>query len=169
MKIYGCNLLYQEFMPDYLFAIDPFMVEQIKIDAPACQFRETPQDEQFEPAEANPARPRNNTGMVAMLNAIRDGNTVLNLVGFDFVLSSVENCVSNLFDGQPGYGPETRCSLADTYNRCKYFIWFSQQHKNVTFRFIFPEERSYTHTRLPPFVQFEYATYQSVVNVSNPT
>ena len=72
-KIYGCNALYRDFkpdyiLPDYLVAIDPLLIEEIKdSDFPQDRFIEPPFAEQFEPAECNPGRPRSNAGMNAML------------------------------------------------------------------------------------------------------
>ena len=57
---FGCNALYRDFkpdyiLPDYLVAIDPLLIEEIKnSDFPKDRFIEPPFAEQFEPAECNP-------------------------------------------------------------------------------------------------------------------
>ena len=50
--------------------------------------------QQYEPAECNPARPRSNAGMNAMLEAIKKGFTTLYMFGFDFILDDPKGIVT---------------------------------------------------------------------------
>ena len=87
MPVYGCNALYRKFTPDKLFAIDDGIIgEIIQSSFPLDKFIVPPKDEQYEPAEYNPLRPRENTEMVSMRYAIKDGFNQLNRYGMDFLI-----------------------------------------------------------------------------------
>lgn len=159
MPIYGCNALYREYIPDMLFAIDPKMIKEI-IDSkfPLKQFAVPPYDEQFEPAEFNPARPRENTGMVAMKYAIKKGFNQLNCFGMDFLIDSPKLNMENIFDGTNCYDESTRASVQDCINRTRYFDWFTDKHPDVEFVAVFPEDIIQTQNfRLAPKKNFNYS------------
>jgi len=149
---FGCNALYRDFkpeyiLPDYLVAIDPVMIQEIKdSDFPSERFIEPPFHEQFEPAECNPARSRSNAGMNAMLEAIKMGFKTLYMFGFDFVLKDQYFSISNLYDGTNGYGPETRASYNDNINRCLYMTYIAQKNPNINFKFVLPRSQRKIHT-----------------------
>ena len=149
---FGCNALYRDFkpeyiLPDYLVAIDPVMIQEIKdSDFPSERFIEPPFHEQFEPAECNPARSRSNAGMNAMLEAIKMGFKTLYMFGFDFVLKDQYYSTSNLYDGTHGYGPETRASYNDNINRCLYMTYIAQKNLNINFKFVLPRSQKEIHT-----------------------
>ena len=143
--IFACNAAYRGQDPDlisFLVAFDEKMVMEIKgSDFPLDKLIVPSLEEQYEPAAANPNRPRNNAGMVAMNEAIKRGYDDLLCVGMDFILEDPALNVGNLYDGTNAYGPETRASYEDTKNRCRYLEWFVDQHPTVKFRFLF--EKSY--------------------------
>ena len=149
---FGCNAMYRDFkpdyiLPDYLVAIDPLLIEEIKnSDFPKDRFIEPPFAEQFEPAECNPARPRSNAGMNAMLEAIKKGFSTLYMFGFDFILDDPTFSVQNLYDGSNGYGPETRASYNDNINRSMYMTYIAQKNPNVNFKFVLPRDQNKIHT-----------------------
>ena len=145
--IWGCNALYRDWenegpnrrfmLPEYLVAIDDGIISEIESsEFPSDRFIVPPRDEQYEPAEVNPNRPRSNAGMVAMIEAIRKGATTLICFGFDFLLPGN---VTNMYDGTDNYGMETRATAQDNMGRCRYLQWFVEQNSNVQFFFSFPE------------------------------
>lgn len=143
--IYGCNALYRDFpefdVPDYLIAIDQPIIDEINnSDFPKDRFIVPPYDEQFEPKECNPTRPRSNAGMNAMIEAIRHGHTNLYCIGFDFFVRDRDFSTKNIYDGTNNYGPEHRASYEDNMNRVKYFDWFAQKNPDVTFWVVFNEQ-----------------------------
>lgn len=136
--IIGCNALYRDFEPDFLVTIDHKMEIEIKnSNFPLDRLIVPPHDEQYEPAEYNPIRPRSNAGMNAMLEAIRMNHKELYCIGFDFMYSD-DRSVSNLYDGTNAYEKETRASFQDTVARVRYFDWFASQHKYTDFIMVYP-------------------------------
>lgn len=146
---YGCNALYREFEPDWLVAIDNGIIQEIKESHfPQERFHIPPVEEQYEPAEVNPGRPRSNAGMNAMELAIRHGHNKLVMIGFDFLIEDKEISVSNMFDGTSNYGPETRANYADNSGRTRYLSWFMDKYQEVEFLFAYPRG-SYRFKYLP--------------------
>lgn len=147
--IFGCNALYREWWPDFLVSIDPGIINEILTSKfPKDRIIIPEYDQQFEPAEFNPARPRENSGMVAMKEAIKRGYKTLYCFGFDFLLDNDEAKQSNVFEGSKHYGLETKASLHDIGNRVKYFQWFALKNSDVEFVFLYPKEYdnySFTH------------------------
>lgn len=145
--IFGCNALYRDFddhaIPDWLIAIDPHMIAEIRLSSfPQDRFIVPPPSEQWEPAECNPNRPRSNAGMNAMQAAIRKGHKELVCVGFDFLIGDRNKSISNLYDGTPNYGPETRANYMDNNGRANYLNWFALQNPGVQFTFAYPSGNS---------------------------
>lgn len=135
---FGCNAIYRDFEPDILVALDEEIISEIlDSEFPKDRFIIPPLDEQFEPAIFNPARPRNNAGMIAMSEAIRMGFRILHCIGMDFVIDDPAANMSNVYDGTDCYGPETRASYHDCINRCKYMNWFAATNPHILFRFMF--------------------------------
>lgn len=148
--IYGCNALYREFEPDWLVSIDEGIINEIRTSTfPQNKFHVPPQDEQYEPAEVNPGRPRSNAGMNAMELAIRHGYKKLFMIGFDFLIEDKAASVSNIFDGTNNYGPSTRANYADNGGRTRYLSWFMNKYSDVEFFFAYPREKNWTFRQLP--------------------
>jgi hypothetical protein len=133
--LFACNLGYIDLPYDKLFAIDEQIIREL-IEK-NISFIDVPDSMKWEPAEVNIHRPRNNTGMVAMQWAIFEGYRNLHLYGFDFVLDTPEEKMSNVFAGHHLYGPETACSFADSFNRLKYLKWMQDKNPDVNFTFYF--------------------------------
>jgi hypothetical protein len=139
--IVGCNALYREFEPDFLVAIDPVMIEEIESsNFPKEKFVIPPAHEQYESQEYAPYGRRSNAGMNAMDLAIGRGCKTLYCIGFDFLLEDKQACMSNVYQDTPAYGPDTRCSHTDTYNRALYLDWFASKYSNIQFYFAFPRD-----------------------------
>lgn len=137
--IFGCNALYRDFWPHYLIAIDKGIIEEIEqSDFPLTRLIVPPYDQQFEPAEFNPLRPRENAGMIALRSAIGMGIDHLYCLGFDFLINDQVESVSNMYSDTNNYGPMTKTSYADTLKRVKYFDWFCSKHPEVQFHMVFP-------------------------------
>jgi hypothetical protein len=94
-------------------------------------------DERFESSEYSHIRRRNNTGMIAMDYAIKDDNTILYCLGFDFILDG-EISTDNVYKNTVNYGPETHANVSDNYYRIKYLTWFANKNPNVRFVFVVP-------------------------------
>lgn len=162
--VVGCNALYRDTyvknkwdLPDYLVAIDPTIIEEIKeSEFPQQRFVVPPEEEQWEPVDYhlemsgidkrglmlnNPGlmeqitTPRSNAGMNAMQLAIRKGAKTVYLLGFDFILAT-DQSTSNLYEGTHAYGPETAAGHSDSVNRTKYMNWFAERNPDVAFVFV---------------------------------
>ena len=142
---FGCNALYRDFTPDYLVAIDDKIIEEItQSDYPMNRFIVPPNEEQYEPAEHNPNRPRSNAGMNACFEAIKKDFKTLFLFGFDFILED-QISVKNIYDGSNCYGPETRANYNDNSNRAKYFDYMAKKNPDVNFKFVLPRDIGIIH------------------------
>mgnify|MGYP003149779602 CR=1 FL=1 len=120
---FGCNALYRDFTPDYLVAIDDKIIEEItQSDYPMNRFIVPPNEEQYEPAEHNPNRPRSNAGIL-----------------------EDQISVKNIYDGSDCYGPETRANYTDNHNRAKYFEYMAKKNHNVNFKFVLPRDIGIIH------------------------
>lgn len=142
---FGCNAIFREFIPDYLFAIDPIPVWEIMSSSACSNFVPTPLFYQFEDPEYhnyNPSRPRNNAGMVAMQYAIEQGGfEQLNCYGFDFLLeNNSEYLTKTVYDGSLGYQGTNNATLQDILCRIEYFKWFVRKHSSVKFNFYYPSQ-----------------------------
>lgn len=159
--IIGCNALYREFMPDYIVSIDAGIINEIRgSDFPKDKFIVPPLEEQWEPEECNPNRPRSNAGMNAMAEAIKMGHNILICLGFDFLIEDAKQSVSNLFHGSKNYGLDTRASAMDNPGRIRYLRWFANRHKGCEFHFVFPENTSLTS--MPDCGNIHFVSYNDV-------
>jgi len=138
---FGCNALYREWVPTWLISIDKGISPEIRTSSfPNDKHIVPPLDEQHEPVEYNPNRPRSNAGMNAMAEAIKKGYNQLYILGMDFILADNKYTMSNLFDGTENYGMETRATERDQLARCGYLTWFCRKHNDTSFRFVFPRD-----------------------------
>jgi hypothetical protein len=141
-EIYGCNALYRDFNGwDYLVAIDDRMIAEITKAAESPDSNISgdiifpPEEERYEVTTGR----RSNSGMNAMLEAIRRNNNVLYCIGFDFILNG-EDSVDNIYLDTEGYEAHTQQGLQQAnYNRVKYLEWFATQFPEVKFIFVIPQ------------------------------
>ena len=140
--LYGCNALYRDFNEyDFIVAIDDGIIEELKTNLDnQSRIIIPPEDERWESAEYSNQRRRNNVGMVAMDSAIKNGNNLIYLLGFDFILDG-EDSVDNVYKDSKNYGPETHAREEDNYFRLKYFEWFVSQHLGVSVIFVVPDHK----------------------------
>jgi len=144
--IFGCNALYRNFNNfDYLVAIDDRMIQEL-IEVTTSDSNNMsgeviipPEDERWESVEYSPHRRRSNAGMNAMLEAIRRGHNVLYCLGFDFILEG-EKSIENIYRGTKNYEPNTQSNTSDNYFRVRYCDWFVNQHDDVKFVFVVPDD-----------------------------
>lgn len=142
---FGCNALYRDWWPTYLVAIDDKIIQEIEeSNFPLERFIEPDDEEKWEPAEVNPARPRSNAGMNAMMEAIRRGHDELWCLGFDFLIADRGQSVSNIYDGTNAYGPETRANPQDNFGRIRFLAWLVGENPDITFNFVFDRNDVYT-------------------------
>jgi len=145
--MFGCNALYRDYypkhdLPDYLVAIDPGIITEIECSTfPASRFIVPPTNEQWEPAAANPNRPRSNAGTNAALEAMKMGHKQLIFIGFDFLQQDIQQSVSNMYDGTDNYGMDTRASPDDNLGRISYMQWIGKQNPDVSFIFAYPNNQ----------------------------
>lgn len=135
--IFGCNALYRSFDGyDYLVAIDNRMIDEIKTTEKRLSGKSIfpPEEERYEETTGR----RNNAGMVAMREAIKQGHNILYCLGFDFILEGNQS-VSNVYKDSRNYEPHTQSNIEDNYNRIKYLEWFSDQYPEVKFVFVIPD------------------------------
>jgi hypothetical protein len=145
--IFGCNALYREFEEfNYLVAIDDRMIKELSSIATyephilsRGQMIIPHEDERWESVEYSPNRRRSNAGMNAMLEAIRRGHNVLYCLGFDFILEG-EKSIENVYAGTKNYEPHTQSNTSDNYFRVRYCDWFVNQHDDVKFVFVVPDD-----------------------------
>ena len=140
--LYGCNALYRDFNEyDFIVAIDDGIIEELKTNLDnQSRIIIPPEDERWESAEYSNQRRRNNVGMVAMDSAIKNGNNLIYLLGFDFILDG-EDSVDNVYKDTDNYGPETHALEEDNYYRMKYFEWYVRKHIGVSFIFVVPDHK----------------------------
>ena len=152
--MFGCNALYRDLhydfdLPHYLIAIDERIIDEIKnSDFPSKRFIEPPENEKWEPVELhwgravkedwNPARPRSNAGVNAVLEAVKRGFTDIWMIGMDFLVVDETIAVSNQYHGTHAYEMETRATLADSRNRMQYMGWVIEKYVDINFVFCYP-------------------------------
>jgi len=165
--IYGCNAIYRDFDKwDYLVSMDEGMVQEIKQAEGAFGSGTTivpPVEMQFEPVEYSPMRRRNNTGMLAMDAAIKNGSNILYLLGIDFVLKG-DIATDNVYKNTENYGPETHASQDDNYHRIRYLEWFARQNPNVKFVFVVPDTVPMRVIEAPNIVGMKMGTFKKKLN-----
>lgn len=147
----GCNAVHRDrsTWPDYLVAIDDGIITEIESsDFPATRCLFPPEDERWEPADCNPARPRSNAGVNAMLEAIKMGCSDLWCLGFDFLMIGTDG-LDNMFKGTNNYGPETATSYADSIRRVKYLEYVARKNPDVNFYFVFKSGYQYKVVNQP--------------------
>jgi len=135
--IYGCNALYRDFDKyDYLISIDKQFQEIITslYDPIPDNIIFPPEKDCFEETTGR----RNNAGMVAMKEAIKNDHTKLFCLGFDFLLANDKTSTDNIYKDTEGYGIETHANASDNINRIAYLEWFMRKHSNVRFTFVLP-------------------------------
>lgn len=144
--IFGCNALYRDFdYWDFLIAIDERMEREILTTEKRMvgQVIFPPQDERWEDKRYSPNRRRSNAGMNAMLEAIRRDHNILYCLGFDFLLEG-DISVGNVYKGSTNYEPNTQSNQNDIFFRIKYLEWFVNQHRDVHFIFVIPDNAKTT-------------------------
>ena len=140
-ETYGCNAIWRDFVPDFIVAIDPLPIYELMSsgDEEAIKaFLPTVYDDQFEPFEANPNRPRNNAGMVAMKKAIDSGHNKIVCIGFDFLIQDAKVSLDNVYCNTYGYGGKTQSTIEDNYGRLSYLAWFIKSNPDIIFEFVYP-------------------------------
>ena len=97
----------------------------------------------------NPARPRSNAGMNAILEAIKKGYSDLHIFGFDSLVVDNKVALSNLYDGTDCYGYDTRANLQDTRNRMTFLGWVIEKNPDTHFTFCYPKDMIDSGVYLP--------------------
>ena len=166
--VFGCNALYRDFsftspkyvLPDFLVAIDDAITVEIESsNFPSNRVIIPPENEKWEPVELhwgrsatkdwNPARPRSNAGMNAILEAIKKGYGDLYIFGFDSLVVDNKVALSNLYDGTDCYGYDTRANLQDTRNRMTFLGWVIEKNPDTHFTFCYPKDMIDSGVYLP--------------------
>lgn len=144
-SIYCCGMSFTEFPRNEWYCLDPVTVEPYRLEMmsekglEAADIRYPKDVDHFEMMEYHGhmgPRPRNNAGMFAMMEAIRDGYLDLYILGFDSLIEGDdEQGVSNMYTGRQ----ETRTVAADNVSRYRYLQWFINHNILGSFTFVFPK------------------------------
>ena len=163
-------------LPDYLVAIDDAIVAEIEhSDFPSRRVIIPPEEEKWEPIELhwgrsdkkdwNPARPRSNAGMNAILEAIKLDYTWLYMFGFDSLVVEENLALSNLYDGTDCYGHDTRANLQDTRNRMTFLGWVIEKNPEVHFTFCYPKETIDSGVYLPQADNVSVSNFDRLISI----
>ena len=107
-QTYGCNALYRDFIPDYLFMVDRFISQKIVDDkvfdkcicyAPALEFNRSKRR-----LHLIPHNPHWISGSAAFWTACMHGHKNIYLIGFDF-REYGKNQLNNIYQDTDNYGP----------------------------------------------------------------
>ena len=107
-QTYGCNALYRDFIPDYLFSVDRFMSEKLVADkvfdkcvcyAPALEMNRSKKK-----LHLIPNNPHWISGSAAFWTACMHGHKNVYLIGFDF-REFGKNELNNIYQDTDNYGP----------------------------------------------------------------
>ena len=164
--IFGCNALYRDFNEsDYLVAIDDRMILELQTnkDKIKGEIIFPPEDERWESTEYSPNRRRSNAGMNAMLEAIRRGHNMLYCLGFDFILEG-ERSIKNVYKGTKNYEPATQSTTDDNYFRIRYCDWFANQHADVKFIFVIPDDAATKSIESENIIGMKMSTFLNKLN-----
>lgn len=152
-KLFGCNALYRDYapqyhIPDYLVAIDPDMINEIRnSDFPKDRFIVPPMHEQFEPRELSGGMIRSNAGLNAMIEAIRRHHNILYLIGFDSWAVHENKCLSNMYANTSNY--DKPLTVKECHNRLRFFNWLTGKAKSVSFTICYPDDTYQTIMEKP--------------------
>ena len=144
MTIYGCNALYRDYGPDYLYpdwlvAIDDGVIDEIKkSDFPSYRLIVPPEKERWEPVQlwegVGVGRPpRSNAGTNAIIEAVKMRHDTIYIVGFDSMIRDHTVAVGNIYDATENYGPETRANYNDSVFFFFFLAWVLENNPNVNF------------------------------------
>jgi len=160
--IFGCNALYRDWnKADYLVAIDERMIDEIQTRLPlrGTQAIFPPEEERYEETTGR----RNNAGMVAMREAIKQGHDMLYCLGFDFLLGGKDS-LGNVYKDSKNYEPHTQSNMNDNYNRMKYLEWFVCQNKDVNFIFVVPDDAETKSCECENIIGMKMSTFLNKLN-----
>lgn len=106
-KVYACNAIYRDFIPDYLVAVDPKMVVELNENGiqnlvPVWtnynhRYKEIPNLNIFQPSKGW------SSGPTALLLASQHGYDEIYILGFDYVGLQGGKFVNNIYAGTPNY------------------------------------------------------------------
>jgi len=109
-QIYGCNALYRDFIPDYLFSVDRFISEQIVKDKVyekcVCYAPSLEVSRSNHALNLIPKNPHWISGNAALWTALVHGHKNLFLLGMDF-REYGKNQLNNIYQGTEFYGERT--------------------------------------------------------------
>ena len=154
-KMYGCNALYRDHIPDVLVSVDPPITEEIsKYDIP-LQTKHYARKPKHDASHKLTEKQNSgySSGPIACKLASLDAHSTQFLVGFDF--ASLNDNINNVYAGTNGYWPKT--------NRATYHgNWVKQ------FAEIFEEFPEYKYYRvLDNIITYVPEEWNQVDNVEN--
>jgi hypothetical protein len=131
-QVYGCNALYRDFIPDYLFSVDTKMTQEISENhvwekcicyAPGLEVN------RLKGLNLIPNNPHYTSGNQAIWTATVHGHKKLYLIGFDFREFGKDQ-LNNIYQDSRNYGPRN----SDTI----FAEWLTQFRKMI-------KQRPYCH------------------------
>ena len=130
-QTYGCNALYRDFIPDYIFSIDTkITVEMCENGVGKKTIHYAPSLEVNRPYSKNmlhliPNNPHWISGNQAMWTACVHGHKNIYLIGFDF-REYGKNQLNNIYQDTENYGPRQNDSIFDG--------WLKQFREHIKMR-----------------------------------
>jgi len=134
MYTYGCNVLYKDFMPNYLIAMDQPIVQEILKDK--IQYKTnfyTQETHRFDHMSVDPNEKINwlkpldkrlDSGNSALEVALNHNYDVIYMIGFDY--NSDDNILDNVYHGKPHYAPN-----AHNYHAIEMATEWKQRLRNL--------------------------------------
>tara|TARA_B100000242_G_scaffold151250_1_gene107960 strand:- start:4828 stop:5436 length:609 start_codon:yes stop_codon:yes gene_type:complete len=154
-KMYGCNALYRDHIPDVLVSVDPPITEEISKYNIPLQTKHYARKPKHDASHKLTEKQNSgySSGPIACKLASLDAHSTQFLVGFDF--ASLNDNINNVYAGTNGYWPKT--------NRATYHgNWVKQ------FAEIFEEFPEYKYYRvLDNIITYVPEEWNQVDNVEN--
>ncbi len=142
-NVYGCNIVALEMDVTRSVVIDPPVKEQLVengISEETILLAEG--DDQFEPEGKPGGRYKNNAGVFGLQQMVRHGCKKIYVLGMDCILEEGD-FLGNVYLGKENF--PAKVSFDDQKRRAFYLEWFCQQHPDVRFVFVVPDDTTKLH------------------------
>ena len=131
---YGCNALYRDYEPDFLFVVDRFMYQEIAESGYGEKnivYTNLNNMQRFEGvSHLIPQNPHKGAGTCAMHTAIHDGHTNLICIGFDCGEDAPNN---NVYKDTPCYNDSKTIVHQTVWGKQIYQLMHANPHVQWTF------------------------------------
>jgi hypothetical protein len=124
-QIYGCNALYRDFIPDFLFSVDANMTREIsenKVYEKCWCYAPSLEVNRLQGLVLIPKNPHYTSGNEAIWTSLIHGHKNLYLIGFDFREFGKDK-LNNIYQETQNYGPR--------HNDVIFEQWLTQLRKMI--------------------------------------